>query len=98
MCEVFSKEEENTFTRHRIMNDCYAINSGSNTSLVYSRANLDVSELWHRRLWHINYKDLVHIANKDLIKGIPMFSGQPNAIWGECVKGKQVRGSQKNLG
>ena len=50
MCEVFSKEEEITFTRHRIMNDCYAINSGSNTSLVYSRANLDVSELWHRRL------------------------------------------------
>ena len=61
--------------------------------LVYSRAKLDVL-----RLWHINYKDLVHIANKDLIKGIPMFSGQPNAIWGECVKGKQVRGSQKNLG
>ena len=62
-------------------------------TLVYSRAKLDVLGLWHRRLGHINYRDLVHIANKDLIKGILMFSGQPNAICGECMKGKQFRGS-----
>ena len=75
------------------MNNFYAINSDSNTSLVYSRVKLDVLGLWHRRLGHINYRDLVHIANKDLIKGIPMFNGQHNAVCGECMKGKQVRGS-----
>ena len=43
----------------------------SNTSLVCSRAKFDVIELWHRRLGHINYRDLVHIANKNLVRGIP---------------------------
>ena len=79
------------------MDNCFAINPCSKTSLVYSRAKLDVIELWYRRLGHINYRDLVHIANKDLIRGILKLSGQPKSIYGECMKGKQVKNSHKNF-
>ena len=30
----------------------------------------------------------MHLANKDLVKGIPELSGQPNTLCGECMKGK----------
>ncbi|KAL6338115.1 hypothetical protein AAG906_010684 [Vitis piasezkii] len=41
-----------------------------------------------RRLGHINYEDLVHLTNKDLVRGIPKLSDQPNTFYGECMKGK----------
>ena len=97
LCETINKERKVIFTRHRIMDNCYAINPSSKTSLVCSRAKLDVTELWHRKLGHINNGDLVHIANKDLIRGIPKLSGQPKSICGECMKGKQVKNSHKKI-
>lgn len=96
-CEVLNKKGEITFTRHRIVDNYYAINQGSNTSLVCSKAKIGVTELWHRRLGHINYGDLVHLTNKDLVRGIPKLSDQPNTLHGECMKGKQVRVSHKEI-
>ena len=91
VCKVFNKEREITLTRHKIMDNCYTINSSSKTSQVCSSTKLDVTELWHRRLGHINYKDLAHITNNDLVRGIPKLSGQLNATCGECMKSRQVR-------
>ena len=97
LCEVISKEREVMFTGHRTMDNCYAIDPSSKTSLVCSRAKFSVIELWHRSLGYINYRDLIYIANKDLVRGIPKLSGQPKSICGECMKGKQVKGSHKNI-
>ncbi|RVW34466.1 Retrovirus-related Pol polyprotein from transposon TNT 1-94 [Vitis vinifera] len=43
---------------------------------------LDIYELWHRRLGHINYRDLVH-----KVRGILKMSSQPKPICGGCLKG-----------
>ena len=72
-------------------------NPSSKTSLVCSRAKLDVTELWHKRLGHINYRDPAHIDNKDLLRGILKLSGQPKSICGECMKGKHVKGAHKKI-
>ena len=90
-------KEEVTFNRHRTMDNCYAINSSSKTSLGCSRTKLDVIEMWHRRLGHINYRDLVYLANKELVRGIPKLSGQLEPICGKCMKGKQVKVSYKKI-
>ena len=95
LCEEINKEEEVIFIMLRTVDNCYAINSSSKTSLVCSRAKLDIIESWHRRLDHINYRHLVHITNKDPVRGIPKLSSQPKSICGECLKGKQVKNSQK---
>ena len=77
------------------MDNCYVINPSFKTSLLCSRTKFDVTKLWHRRLRHINYRDLIHIANKDLVKVIPKLSGQPKSICGECMKSKQVKWAHK---
>ena len=53
--------------------------------------------MWHRRLGHINYRDPVYLANKELVRGIPKLSGQPEPICGKCMKGKQVKVSYKKI-
>ena len=74
---------------HRIVNNYYAINPISKTPIVCSKTKLYLTELWHRRLGHINYKDLVHLVNNEKIRGILKLSGEPKPICGECMKGKQ---------
>lgn len=39
----------------------------------------------------------MHLANKDLVRGIPKLSGQPKPICGEGMRGKQVKGSHKKI-
>ena len=63
LCETVNKEENIIIIRHRIVDNCYAINPNFKTPLMCSRIKLDLTELWHRRLGHINYKDLVHLVN-----------------------------------
>ena len=40
-----------------------------------SKAKLDPTKLWRKRLGHINYKDFVHLVNTKRLKGIPRLSG-----------------------
>ena len=45
-----------------------------------SRAKLDLTKLWHRKLGHINYRDLVHLVNTSKVRGIPRLSGEPKHV------------------
>lgn len=100
LCELINNEGEVIFTRHRIVENSYTINPSSKPSLNCIRAKFDVIELWNRRLGHINYEDLVHIENKDLVRGIPKLSGQPKIICRECMKDKRFsigKGRRTNI-
>ena len=65
--------------------------------LLCSRSKLDSTKLWHNRLGHINYKDLVHLVNTEKVRGIPRLSGEPKPICGECMQGKQTKSSHKKV-
>ena len=62
-----------------------------------SRAKLDLIELWHIRLGHINYRDLVHLVNGKKVRSIPKLSGETKPIYGECIKSKQTKSSHKKV-
>ena len=62
-----------------------------------SRAKLDIIKCWHKRLSHINYRDLFHIVNNERVRGIPKLSGQPKPISGKCMKGKQLKISHRKV-
>ena len=65
--------------------------------LVCSRAKLDSIKFWHKRLDHINYRDLVHLVYTKKFRGIIRLSGEPKPIYGECIKDKQTKSSLKNV-
>ena len=95
LCEVVNKEKKVVITRHSTIDNYYAINPNSRTPLVCSREKPDPIELWHRRLGHIIYRDLVHLVNIKKVRGIPRLSGELKAICGKCMKGKQTKSSHK---
>ena len=57
-------------------NDVYSLDmkslhpAGRATCLV-AKANLEEAHLWHRRLGHVNYKNINRIAKGELVRGLP---------------------------
>ncbi|XP_022873216.1 uncharacterized protein LOC111392180 [Olea europaea var. sylvestris] len=58
-------------------------------------AKIDVSELWHKSLGHLNYKSLVQLAKKELVDGFPKIGPSENVVCGPCQLGKQLKESHK---
>ncbi|RVW90629.1 Retrovirus-related Pol polyprotein from transposon RE2 [Vitis vinifera] len=50
-----------------------------------------------KRLGHLNYHDLMKVANNEVIKGIPKLGKPSNPICGPCQKGKQTRSTHKRV-
>nr|GEV23402.1 uncharacterized mitochondrial protein AtMg00810-like [Tanacetum cinerariifolium] len=69
--------------------------SGDLTCL-FAKATLDESNLWHRRLGHINFKTMNKLVKGNLIRGIPSKIFENNHICVACKKGKQHRASCKS--
>ena len=97
LCKVVNKEGKVVIAGHRIVDNCYAINPNSKTPLMCNRKKLYPTEFWHRRLGHINYRDLVHLVNIEKVRGILILSGEPKLICGEYMKGKQTKSSHKKV-
>nr|GEV80493.1 putative ribonuclease H-like domain-containing protein [Tanacetum cinerariifolium] len=68
--------------------------SGDLTCL-FVKATLDKSNLWHRRLGHINFKTMNKLVKGNLVRGLPtkVFDNDHTCV--ACKKGKQHRASCK---
>ncbi|GKC49136.1 putative ribonuclease H-like domain-containing protein, partial [Tanacetum coccineum] len=62
-----------------------------------AKASLDVSTKWHRRMAHVNFKNISKLAKNGLVKGLPskIFSNEHNCV--ACNKGKQHKASYKAI-
>nr|GEX04871.1 putative ribonuclease H-like domain-containing protein [Tanacetum cinerariifolium] len=58
-------------------------------------ATLDESNLWHRRLGHINFKTMNKLVKGNLVRGLPSKVFENNHTCVACKKGKQHRASCK---
>ena len=65
----------------------YKLKGHLETTLVHETTN--PSELWHRRLSHINYKALPHV-NK-VVTGLPDLNINHEGICKGCAKGKNIK-------
>nr|GFA82038.1 hypothetical protein [Tanacetum cinerariifolium] len=63
-----------------------------------SQATLDESNLWHRRLGHVNFKTINKLVKCNLVRGLPskVFTNENSCV--ACKKGKQHRASCKFQG
>ncbi|GKE59664.1 putative ribonuclease H-like domain-containing protein [Tanacetum coccineum] len=67
-------------------------------SLTYLIANAtsDESMLWHRRLGHINFKNINKLVKDNLVRGLPTKHFENDQTCVACLKGKQHRASCKS--
>nr|GEU50810.1 putative ribonuclease H-like domain-containing protein [Tanacetum cinerariifolium] len=70
------------------------ISSGDFTCL-FAKATLDESNLWHRRLGHINFKTLNKLVKGNLVIGLPSKVFETNHTCVAYKKGKQHKASCK---
>nr|GEU92201.1 putative ribonuclease H-like domain-containing protein [Tanacetum cinerariifolium] len=81
-------------------NNMYNVNlknivpSGDLTCL-FAKATIDESNLWHRRLGHINFKTINKLVKGNLVRGLPTKVFENNNTYVACKKGKQHRASCK---
>nr|GEV33484.1 hypothetical protein [Tanacetum cinerariifolium] len=63
---------------------------------LFAKATLDESNLWHRRLGHVNFKTINKLVKGNLVKGLPykVFTNDNSCV--ACKKGKQYRASCKS--
>ncbi|GKC54356.1 putative ribonuclease H-like domain-containing protein [Tanacetum coccineum] len=68
--------------------------SGGLTCL-FAKATIDESNLWHRRLGHINFKTMNKLVRGNLVRGLPskLFENDHSCV--ACQKGKQHKASCK---
>nr|GEW79255.1 hypothetical protein [Tanacetum cinerariifolium] len=62
---------------------------------LFANETIDESNLWHRRLGHVNFKNINKLVKGNLVRGLPtkVFENQNNCV--ACMKGKQHRASCK---
>nr|GEV30510.1 putative ribonuclease H-like domain-containing protein [Tanacetum cinerariifolium] len=82
-------------------NNMYNVNlknivpSGDLTYL-FANATINESNLWHRRLGHINFKTINKLVKGNLVRGLPIKVFENDNTCVACKKGKQHRASCKN--
>ncbi|GJU83794.1 putative ribonuclease H-like domain-containing protein [Tanacetum coccineum] len=62
---------------------------------LFAKATPDESNLWHRRLGHVNFKTINKLVKGNLVRGLPSKLFEINQTCVACQKGKQHRASCK---
>ncbi|GKD07448.1 putative ribonuclease H-like domain-containing protein [Tanacetum coccineum] len=64
---------------------------------LFAKATPDESNLWHRRLGHVNFKTMNKLVRGNLVRGLPSKLFEINQTCAACQKGKQQRASCKTI-
>ncbi|CAM8895490.1 unnamed protein product [Rhodiola kirilowii] len=97
-CRVLDKDGESLMEGIRSSNNCYllgTVGTVAETSCLVSQT--DKMELWHRRLGHLNLKNLKKVSTESLIQGLPKVKGDLDVVCGECQIIKQTKVSHQKI-
>ncbi|GJX49800.1 ribonuclease H-like domain-containing protein [Tanacetum coccineum] len=70
---------------------------GGGLTCLFAKATIDESNLWHRRLGHINFKTMYKLMRGNLVRGLPskLFENDHTCV--ACQKGKQHKATRKQI-
>ncbi|GJS68510.1 putative ribonuclease H-like domain-containing protein [Tanacetum coccineum] len=68
---------------------------GGGLACLIAKATADESNFWHRRLGHVNFKNLNRLVKGNLVRGLPTKLFQNDQTCVACQKGKQHKVSCK---
>ncbi|KAL8103615.1 hypothetical protein AgCh_027987 [Apium graveolens] len=63
---------------------------------LLSRASIEESWNWHKRLSHLNFNNINELVKKDLVRGLPKIVFAPDGLCDSCQKAKQRKSSFKS--
>src|SRR5919202_5544491 len=61
-----------------------------------SRMAEELKWLWHKRLSHMNFKDINKLSKNELVSGLPMTKYEKDKLCHACEKGKQHKATFKS--
>lgn len=95
--DVVNEYGETILTADRV-DELYHIKAERTNALIASSdtkkqesSNLESSSLWHRRMGHLNMKDLVLASQKKTIEGIGVIESKGDITCEVCIQGKMSR-------
>ncbi|GJW98376.1 ribonuclease H-like domain-containing protein [Tanacetum coccineum] len=104
-CLVLSPEfklpdENQVLLRIPRQNNMYSFNlenivPSRGLACLIAKATIDESNKWHRRLGHVNFKNLNKLVKGNLVRGLPSKIFQNDHTCVACQKGKQHKASCK---
>nr|GFA59828.1 retrovirus-related Pol polyprotein from transposon TNT 1-94 [Tanacetum cinerariifolium] len=62
---------------------------------LLSKASKTMSWLWHRRLSHLNFGAINHLARQDLVRGLPKLKFEKDHLCSACAMGKSTKKTHK---
>jgi len=95
-CNIFDSRGKWLMGGERTGDNCYGLLGLTiDPQILCNKATINDSELWHQRLGHLNFTDMLKIASKDIVKDLPKMEKTGKGICGSCQLGKQTRAAHK---
>ncbi|GJU87974.1 retrovirus-related pol polyprotein from transposon TNT 1-94 [Tanacetum coccineum] len=80
-------------------NNLYTLSLGdmmvSSPICILSKASKTKSWLWHRRLSHLNFSAINHLARHGIVRGLPKLKFEKDHMCSACVMGKSTKKPHK---
>lgn len=92
-CQILNGKGVSLLEGKRSNDNCYLLSN--RVSCFSSKTNS--TNLWHEKLGHMNFKDLVRHSKKKVVKGLPKLKLPKGNVCGPCQHGKQTKISHKTL-
>ncbi|GJS82621.1 putative reverse transcriptase domain-containing protein [Tanacetum coccineum] len=97
---IFSKQKVNTAKVNAVgvvrgKRETVDKPSTGGLACLIAKATIDESNKWHRRLGHVNFKNLNKLVKGNLVRGLPSKIFQNDHTCVACQKGKQHKASCK---
>ncbi|GJR27040.1 putative ribonuclease H-like domain-containing protein [Tanacetum coccineum] len=82
-----------TETKCLVLSPDFKLLDERDLTCLFAKATIDESNLWHRRLGHINFKTMNKLGRGNLVRGLPskLFENDHTCV--ACQKGKQHKAS-----
>nr|GFC21590.1 retrovirus-related Pol polyprotein from transposon TNT 1-94 [Tanacetum cinerariifolium] len=74
---------------------CFIHMMASSPIWLLSKASKTKSWLWHRRLSHLNFGAINHLARMGLVRGLPKLKFKKDNLCSACAMGKSTRKTHK---
>nr|GEV70472.1 ribonuclease H-like domain-containing protein [Tanacetum cinerariifolium] len=94
------RDDTNVLLRTPRQHNIYSIDLNNIVPYKYltclvAKASADESELWHRRLGHLNFKTMNKLVRHNLVRGLPSNCFENDQTCAACLNGKQHKASCK---
>ena len=88
-CLVLNESGIQPISGIRILDNCYGL--VPDAKIVCNNIQMPNENLWHQRMGHARYKQLLIVSKNDAVLGIPKLNKVTNAVCGPCQLGKQTK-------